>query len=335
MSDSLRLQTTTDLDVHLEALIQENYGIKISERQLLSGGLINSNWWAGTNAGDVVVRIYPRGSDPERATFEALWLSVLNRRGIKVPAVLQMLNGDSVLQTEFGILILEEYIVGDAGAPENCSMEVLTEVGSEMGKIHTVARSYVNDLPSRDCGITFVDELLGQSIDVLERAGRQADAKQVREFTSKFINVGYKRSQNSCEQTLIHADLYDENILVKDGHLTGVLDFDDAYIGCAVDDFAISLTEFGMNDMLEVLSPRIFAFMRGYAAVSSVPTWGAVENSVPEQFIRFLAHTLPLTVEGEESLQNNDYWRRLEAWQSGTLRDDLQLAFESSIDALG
>ncbi|QRK07646.1 aminoglycoside phosphotransferase family protein [Archangium violaceum] len=220
-----KVKTITTADIHqvLQALCPSTEVLAIHPGPR---SYSNQLWRAETDEGELLVRVPGRTSDPEvlRATLVASRLA--NEAGVPAPRFRAFAPTTSLGRP----VVVQEYAPGTRladGPLDPTKQETLGRtLGEWVGRLHTIRRakfgSVLNpsdDRPWGDVVLSRVDAMLS----TLPRESLPSDSDQIR---SAFARLAELAPGDGA--ALTHGDLYLDNILLRDGRPSCLLDFEHA-----------------------------------------------------------------------------------------------------------
>ncbi|GAA4914433.1 homoserine kinase [Stackebrandtia albiflava] len=198
----------------------------------LPGGQDNRNLRIGTDLGDVVVRQYLR-SPLERIRAELELVDFLARRGYPTPAPLPLRAGRFLSEQEPPVAVFEfargRAADGSDGAPA-------AQTGELLARLHTLTSGWL------DARIPEYDRVaaLRATIDgPFEVPGAEEWRAAVESFLAE--NSTGLAELAELPAGPLHHDMHGANLLVENGRITAVLDFDELNHGPLVIDLARAL----------------------------------------------------------------------------------------------
>ena len=204
--------------------LETEYGLKIQGVKLLPSGLVNDSYLIKTTEGDYIARV-SSDKDKELVQFEVDALHQVAGVGIDTPVPMCSQAGESVTLFENRPVILYPYIEGEM--VKELSNDILRENGKFLANLHkSIAATAENGREVWD------PEVLPN----LYKDGR-ADLASIPhpeiELVLNFLDKHLADWNNvpDLPKGFTHQDLKPSNVLVRDGHLVGVVDFDNSFYG--------------------------------------------------------------------------------------------------------
>ncbi|MEU5154698.1 phosphotransferase [Glycomyces sp. NPDC021274] len=198
--------------------------------QPLPGGEDNINARVATDRGDVVVREYVR-SDPAKAGAELALVAHLAGGGFPTPAPFTADNGEPFALVAGKPIAVFPFASGEV--PPAMTPDLAEQSGALLARMHTATAGWA------DARILVTDR-----IGVLETAassdvalhGADKWRKEVRDFLDGNAEALALLGEQPAGP--LHHDLHRQNLLVEDGRVTAVLDFDELNRGPLILDLA-------------------------------------------------------------------------------------------------
>ena len=230
----------------------------------IAEGISNSNWIVETqrrdgSAGRFILTLYERRIDIAELPFFLALLDHLAARGCAVPATIHDREGGSLRQVEGKAAALIEFLPGvSPSAPTPAQARA---VGAALAQVHLAGRDFAPTRPDRldppanrrilaQCGAA-----LGQIDPALPHAIGWAD-----EVVARW--------PASLPRSIIHSDLFPDNVLMLGERVTGLIDFYFACDGMMAYDLAVTHAAWAFDKTGELFSPEIGeALIHGYGSV--------------------------------------------------------------------
>lgn len=230
-------------DTDIQNIISKNHLGIVSERKQLSGGEFNTVYKVVTDKGQYVIKIAPDNAslltyEKNIAWSEKFALEKLSDNSyVKLPKVIAC-SSDS--NAEYNYLIIE-FVEGEMLLNQKLGKEEYNNVMFALGKA-------VAELHNTECELGF-----GYLQNGLKRTWREAyfsmvdniihDAEKVNckiPYLDEIRNIFHECSYVFNEvktPSILHFDLWQGNIFIKDGKLFSIIDFERTILGDPIGDF--------------------------------------------------------------------------------------------------
>ena len=235
-------------------------------------------------------------NDADAIASELTWLVALNREaGLPVPAPVTTFDGNLVAtivtpgMLNGRVVSLMHWLDGQK-LQKGLRSHHLTALGRVVAQLHEFAADWQQ--PKGFSRFTWDwDSQLGGSM--FNHSREELIASMPRKFREPFEIVSQKAKQTmkslgtgSDAFGMIHADLYPENVLFKNGQAYPI-DFEDCGFGYWMWDIAVALCKWAWDDDWERMCD---AFHEGYAQVRALPEkqWKLLDLFVATQFATML-----------------------------------------------
>lgn len=300
--------------------LKEIFNLNVSEITTLDGDINYSNikYLLTDDVGNkYVLKIFPNLDELVLAREES---RILNEIGgslsFKVPQNIDTPEGKPFFAHEKGMAKLLTFIEGDFISNVEQTNEMLFSLGEKAAELDVALKEITSPLiASRRL---FWDvQRAHLSLPKVELIKDPAKQKLVSYFLDRFQHFVFPRLPELHHQ-IIHGDLNDNNILVKDGKIEGFLDFGDSSYAPMVTEIAVAMTYlmFDKENPFEDILP----LLRGYQS-SNLLTRQEVEL-LPDLITTRLCISVCNSAEKKYLGQDNDYvlisekpaWELLEKW---------------------
>lgn len=182
----------------------------------------------------------------EELTFYTKLTSLLSLRGLPVPCPINDADGQALHYIQGKPALIVPKVAGQH--PEHPTEKQCQEIGHVLGQIHNTCLDAKLDHPSPK-GLRWLEQCASKLRPLLDKQEQQLldEIPRFMQLTTQHPNL---------TQAIIHGDLFRDNALFKNDHLTGVIDFYCAGTGFLVLDLAItandwcSATDGSMNNEL-------------------------------------------------------------------------------------
>jgi homoserine kinase type II len=179
----------------------------------MDGGSENTNYCIETNSGKYVLTLCDQKS-LEHATNLASLLVYLTDHGIRTSRVVVPLEEPIVILHDEKPVMLKRHVDGDVTA--NLTGNVLVQLGEEMARLHEIpAPSY---LPrSFPYGRSYFQEVIDSNLD-----------HAYIDWLSEKNSYLQERIPQRLPMTLIHGDVFFDNMIVQGDQLLAIIDFEES-----------------------------------------------------------------------------------------------------------
>ena len=202
----------------------------------ISAGSVNSNYWAHTSTGSsFFFRIYEE-QNAEGATEEWRLLAFLGEHGVPVPQVVRPEGSVAPLMYKQKPVAFFERMHGNELCYSLTTQAHLVQVGSFLGRLHNLGMSYEKPKVGR-----FEPSDLLERVAVARKAGRLELAPDLDLVEAKIRSQVDLSQGAELPQTVIHGDLFRDNIRFVDDEISGVLDWESASAGFPGYDLSVVL----------------------------------------------------------------------------------------------
>lgn len=254
----------------VEDAIERATGAKNSISKRIIAGEVNEVYGVKTEKGDFIVRI-SHGSE-DRFTPEK-W-AIDKTREVDVPAPEVLHIEEAVDRKKKVTVSVEKKLKGiplsDSELSEDKTKSVVVEAGKILANIHSVTpkkfgRLYESGVGGHESWESYMlrPTRPQQVKGILESAQRAGIPRSQIDQALQILRDHTELSRNVTPH-LLHGDYGPKHILVESGHITGILDFENAKSGDPIHDFAW-WSYFGKN------RPPLEWVKEGYKKVSELP----------------------------------------------------------------
>ncbi|WP_437590565.1 homoserine kinase [Sorangium sp. So ce1000] len=265
------------------------YGLEIADVRGLLAGSVNSNFalTLADGRGQVFLRVYEE-QKLAAASREARMLEHLAAGGVATPQPLR--RGDAASGSEGAAFVAEHagkpvalfpWVAGASLCQARVTPDATRRVGAALARVHLVGASFEGANASR-----FDLDSLDQRLRGLRSLGPTAGAKAaapapapplppdvaaaVDELTGRLERIRAAAPRTPGPQTLIHGDLFRDNVLWQAGEISALLDFESASRGSAAFDLAVTMLAWCFGDDLD--PDLVSALAAGYTSVRPLST---------------------------------------------------------------
>jgi len=197
----------------VESLVRR-FGVEdVTGFSAMDGGNENTNYRVETKSGKYVLTLFDQKS-LEQATRLASLLVHLTDHGIRTSKIVVPLEGPVVLLHDQKPVMLKHHV--DGGISNDLTGKLLHQLGEEMARLHEIpAPSYLPD--SFPYGRSCFPEVIDSSLDHAFIG-----------WLSEKHRYLQKRIPQNLPMTLIHGDIFFDNLIVQGDQLMAIIDFEEA-----------------------------------------------------------------------------------------------------------
>jgi homoserine kinase type II len=202
------------LDMTAVEGLARRFGIEdVTGFSVMDGGSENTNYCVETHSGKYVLTLCDQKS-LKHATNLASLLIYLTDHGIRTSRVVVPLEGPIVILHDQNPVMLKRHVDGDI--TPNLTGSLLVQLGEEMARLHEIpAPSY---LPrSFPYGRSYFPEVIDSNLD-----------HAYIDWLSEKNSYLQKRIPQNLPMTLIHGDVFFDNLIVQGDQLMAIIDFEEA-----------------------------------------------------------------------------------------------------------
>ncbi|MGK4007698.1 homoserine kinase [Sorangium sp. So ce1036] len=239
------------------------YGLEVADVRGLLAGSVNSNYalTLADGRGRVFLRVYEEQRH-EAAGREARMLEHLAAGGVATPQPLRRRDGASeaggaafIAEHAGKPVALFPWVAGESLCQARVTPDAAHRVGSALARVHLVGASFEGANASR-FDLDNLDQRL-RGLRALRHAGADAAAftpevaAAVDELALRLERLRAAAPRAPGPQTLIHGDLFRDNVLWQHGEISALLDFESASRGSAAFDLAVTMLAWCFGDDLD------------------------------------------------------------------------------------
>jgi homoserine kinase type II len=207
------LAKLTILDKRDIDVIADKYQLQIDRCAPIDGGDENSSFLLNSPEDDYVLTVYEKKSLPE-VEQAVMMLNHLAEHEYFTNQVIVTTDGRSVIDYQDKSIILKTWIPGDTLRDK--IQEDYRAIGKASAELHQIP---CPDFLPRDhpYGLGYMPDALGQGAD-----------DQYEAWLADIINYLQDHFPDHLPRSIIHADLFDDNIIYIQGRFQAIIDFGDA-----------------------------------------------------------------------------------------------------------
>jgi Ser/Thr protein kinase RdoA (MazF antagonist) len=232
--------------------------------EFLTGGVDNYNLKVSTDAGVMVVRFY-NVRTTEAARDELAFAEWLANHGYPTPMPLRRPAGGHIAIVSLRPVAIFPFVEGSVSG--DLSVSLARELGYALARLHKLTLRYRGRIPTID------------RIDVLRRAQKHDYGLPDQEAWHASVLEYLAEEEEWLEDNLgrfasaaIHHDLHATNVIMRDGGLAAVLDFDELIRAPVVLDVLCTLHSFARRTANCTVRPDLAAALfKAYDEVRRIP----------------------------------------------------------------
>ncbi|MEE8340345.1 MAG: homoserine kinase [Xanthomonadales bacterium] len=204
----VRLDRTT-----VEGLVRR-FGIEdVTAFSVMDGGSENTNYCVNTISGKYVLTLCDQKSLRQVTDLVSL-LVHLTGHGIRTSSVVVPIGASIVILHDEKPIMLKRYVDGDITA--DLTRNVLVQLGEELACLHEI--SVPSFLPkSFPYGLDYFSEVMDSNLD-----------HAYIDWLSEKKTYLQERIPQHLPKSLIHGDVFFDNVIVRDDQLMAIIDFEEA-----------------------------------------------------------------------------------------------------------
>ncbi|MBZ6114577.1 MULTISPECIES: phosphotransferase [Streptomyces] len=235
-------------------IVARRYGLTGVSIAPLSGGAANSSFRLGTEQGDYVLTSLDN-HDEESATILAGHTQALHGLGLPTSEVVLAMDGSLVIPVGDRLLVLKKWIAGTVQQP--LPLALLTEAGDLLARLHALAPNAegLDDVPVAARRL---------SLEHLAAIPDFDDQDFAQWLTSRLGHVRDAEADNLRAPCLVHGDLFDDNLIVRDDGGLSVLDWETISLDDPLLDLGMAAVGLAQDEAGLLATERLHALLDGY-----------------------------------------------------------------------
>jgi Ser/Thr protein kinase RdoA (MazF antagonist) len=307
--------SVTTLPEDLADAVRERYGFeKVVCGDRLAGGYANDIFRLDADGSPYVVRMQRRPVDVAGLAWEHRLLTALAPRLAEAVAPIRATDGSTFFKRADEAIVVLPYVDGAPAEPardRTAAAEALARFHRAAADIHLPPRPGLVRLAELRDGINSgrYFEAIGPRANPVPRrvAGRAAEMQAALDWALNFVEQFAQRPPKTAP---IHADVFRGNILVRDGRVVAIVDWEEANVDWVAYDLANATWEFCGYD--ETVSAE---FIRAYRAAGGTVPAAEDELLIPlvrlRRILELIRAPYDREVDWDYQLANLDAFERL------------------------
>ena len=201
--------------------------------RLLPKGIINENYEVKLNGQTLIVRTYPK--EPWKAQKEKYLYGLMKKEGIPVPEVYGIDTGRKIMPRAYLILSSVKGHRLQTALRSSKNKELIRRAGEILGRIHRIRMPHYGWIVDRKIQPAFRDWASFLAYDLEEKLRKLQKIKSLPAHLLEDIRAYFYEHiallRKVGEPRLLHKDYQPSHILVHDGKITGIIDWEWAIAG--------------------------------------------------------------------------------------------------------
>ncbi|MDG4803225.1 phosphotransferase [Micromonospora sp. WMMD980] len=314
-----RLHATVDIREEVVRELFASHTLTAVGVTPMSGGIINTNIRVDCTDRPYLLRIYQAERSIDEIEFELSALRRLHDGGIPVQRPVDPVE-NRPRELEGRLYTILTFIEGEIMDEAEVSPAIGKQMGRFLGDMQNALEGFVPAGQKARCDGDFIDNLVREAVGALHARGEVPLAESI---TARWQQAREPFLADELPLGLVHADLYPGNVILRNGSVVGVIDFDDAYYGTQFFDVAIAAMEFAFRGDVDLDVEIVRDFVSAYEATQAKIDNNMLLDAMLLNCFRFFAYTLPLTLEADEPAETNVYARRISLFSDSKFRRDM------------
>ncbi|MFY1597914.1 phosphotransferase [Micromonospora sp. WMMD737] len=314
-----RLHATVDIREEVVRELFASHTLTAVGVTPMSGGIINTNIRVDCTDRPYLLRIYQAERSIDEIEFELSALRRLTDNGIPVQRPVDP-GENRPTKLEGRLYTILTFIEGETMDEAELSPAIGRQMGHLLGDMQNALEGFAPAGHKARCDVDFIDNLVREAVDTLHARAEVPLAES--------IATGWQQARkpfltDELPLGLVHADLYPGNVILRNGTVAGVIDFDDAYYGTQFFDVAIAAMEFAFRGEVDLDVEIVREFVSAYEATRTKVDNEMLLDAMLLNCFRFFSYTLPMTLEADEPAETNVYAQRISLFSDPTFRRDM------------
>lgn len=230
------------------------------------GGIPNVTYSVSTDHGRFAVRVCNNGyTSVPHLECEVRALTHLHRHGFHLaPKPVPGLDGQLIQRWCGYRVLVTEFIMGTSADKIPIDAVVCEEIGAAVAALNRALAGFEHRLPQSE-------SYRSRSLRLFEQTGPTGWPLDWSTLWAQW-QAQWQRAMAELEgapgatSVAIHSDIWPPNVICRNGHVVGIIDFDDLAVGPVQLELAAVLTEFAFTADAELDEHLAGAILRGFAA---------------------------------------------------------------------
>jgi homoserine kinase type II len=227
----------------------------------IEAGTVNTSYALDLGEQRYFLRLYEE-QDGNGARAEAQLLHHLSRAGVPTPAPMPAIDGCIVHTLKGKPAVLFPWVNGDMVCTRSVTPHIGNNVGSALARMHLAGVPAESTLGRGRFG---AEALLERCDRIASSSDADVEARSSVDALRRLLRDISQQRNDTLPSGLIHGDLFRDNVLLDNGQISALLDFESAHIGPYVYDIAVVLLAWSFGDDFDFSIGR--AVLDGYRGV--------------------------------------------------------------------
>jgi homoserine kinase type II len=205
----------------------------------ITAGTINSNFELTTARGRIFLRVNEGKSEADVA-WEAELAAHLAATGVPTPVPMTAADGRRFAAHRGLLVSAFAWLRGHHLVDSEVTPAAAVQIGAALARIHLAGSAFAGE---RRAGI-YTWPLIRDRFEAIRGVGDPALAHAVAILADELAVIDARAAERAAApQSIIHGDLFRDNVLFDDGRLVALLDFEQASAGAPVYDLAVAIND--------------------------------------------------------------------------------------------
>ncbi|MFB6548390.1 phosphotransferase [Streptomyces sp. NPDC056405] len=242
--------------------VADRYGLTGVSLTVLSGGAANSSFRLACDQGEYVLTSLDN-HDEDTANTLARHTRAFRRLGLPTSEVVPATDGSLIVPVGDRLLVLKRWIAGTVEQP--LPLALLSEAGSLLARLHALVPDAdgLDDVPVGSRRL---------SAEHLASVPDFADQEFAQWLTSRLDRVRGAEADSHRPPCLIHGDLFDDNVIVRDDGGLSVLDWETVSLDDPLLDLGMAAVGLAQDEVGLLDTERLYALLDGYEKLRPLAT---------------------------------------------------------------
>lgn len=240
---------------------------ELEDWRRIEAGTINANYRVETAAGRWFLRVN-EGKEAADVAYEVELVGELRRLGVPTPAMVATASGERVVWRAGRPVNLFEWADGEHLAEGELEPAHLEKLGAALAALHRAGDALGQRFHRESI---YTTERIAERFEGFAGSTDARVAAAVPVLGAELERLGGERpGREALPRTVIHGDLFPDNVLFAGGELLALLDFEQASGGAALYDLAVCLNAwcFVAGALVADLARGL---LRGYLGARALP----------------------------------------------------------------